>query len=230
MRQNSFFFDQCLKFSDEWIALRNLLPYSMRIVVLFCLCLSSRIVVAQDLEQDSVWYNQKRWTVEMMIAPLYVYNAAGFGLGRYGNSNEHLLDLNAFYIPLGQEEFNLGLHYSYHRYITTVSANFHPYLAFWTGIRRKNVANYVAGDGPYYDECDLRAGIGFGGSYSFLKGRMMRFDLGIGAAYHMENMDSDDNASAFPFQLQFSRFSTSQDIAVLPAFKLRIRYQFNLSR
>lgn len=201
----------------------------MRIQLICVVLLLAHFSKAQNFENDSIWYAQKRMTLEVMAAPFYIINTAGIGVARYANSNEHLIDVNAIYYPIGQEEFSLGLHYSYHRYITTVSSDFHPYISFWGGIRRKNLDNTYE-NGIYYNECDLRLGGGFGGSYSFRKGGMMRFDLGVGAAYHMDDYQSELRSSVFPFTMNFSQFSTSTDSAILPAFKLRVRYQFNLSR
>jgi hypothetical protein len=197
----------------------------MRIVVLLVIFISF-LGKAQSFESDSARLALATKSFELMAVPLYYFNGLGIGFGILNKGNEHVLDLNANYLPTGAEQFLLGIHYNYNRYISTTKEHFSPYIPIWTGLVRRNVDNNYEDGGPYFDRLMIRLGSGFGSSFLIKEKHRFRAELGLGLRLNFEDFSSYDNESAFPFHLNLKRFELSEDELITPAFRLRIRYQF----
>lgn len=192
----------------------------------FILFFLTYTVKAQKFESDSARLAQPTFSFDVMICPLLYYNGIALGAGILNKGNEHVLDANANYLPIGAEQFSIGLHYNYNRYIITSKENFLPYIPFWIGAVRRNVDNNYEDGGPYYDRLILRVGSGFGASFLFKSKHYLRAEFGAGLGLNHEDLQSYDNESAFPFRMNLSRFGVSNDQPITPAFRLRLRYQF----
>ncbi|MEO9532948.1 MAG: hypothetical protein ABJG68_15450 [Crocinitomicaceae bacterium] len=181
---------------------------------------------AQSFESDSARMAQTTKSFEIMAIPALYYNGLGFGFGILKKGNEHVIDLNANYLPFGNEQFSIGLHYNFNRYVQTYKSGFLPYVPFWTGVVRRNVDNNYEDGGPYYDRMMFRLGSGFGASVLAKEKHYLRLELGVGASLNFEDYGSYDNESAFPFKLNLRKFELSNDQIITPALRLRVRYQF----
>lgn len=181
---------------------------------------------SQNFENDSIRLAQPTKSLEIMATPLLFYNGIGIGFGILNKGNEHVLDINSIYMPLGPELFSVGLHYNYNRYINSNKPNFLPYIPCWLGAIRRNVDNNYEDGGPYYDKLIARIGSGFGASFLMKEKHYMRAEFGVGVAVNFEGFESYDNESAFPFKLNLARFESSNELFISPAFRLRLRYQF----
>ncbi|NOQ73776.1 MAG: hypothetical protein GQ574_17345 [Crocinitomix sp.] len=159
-------------------------------------------------------------TFQFAILPAFYINAATIAFGIKKENIEHVIEISSSYIPLGAERFAIGAYYNRNHYLK----NDKTYIPFWLGVNRVNVDNNYEDGGPYYDKMNYSIGSGIGQNLLLKNSHKIKFEFGAGAALHMENRNSYDNESAFPFKMALNRFTISETYPVIPFFRFKIRY------
>jgi hypothetical protein len=190
------------------------------IVITFSFLLS----VGYSQENTLKYSNEK--SVHFAVFPGVLYNSIALGVGIKKEKVENVLEFNSYYIPVGAERFAIGLHYNRNYYLK----NGQTFIPIWTGINRVNLDNNYEDGGPYYDKMNIKFGSGLGTNLKLKNSDKIRFEFGIGAALHLENINSYDNESAFPFKFALNKFTISDRHPVVPTFRVKIRYIFSLKK
>lgn len=188
----------------------------MKILVLFGILSFGITCFSQEEVQE---YSSEN-SIQFLVFPGLIYNSVALGIGIKKQKIEHTLELYSQYIPIGAERFVVGTYYNQNYYLK----NDRTFIPLWTGINRVNVDNNYEDGGPYFDKMNIMIGSGIGTNLTKKKSHKFRVELGVGAAVHLENRNSYDNESSFPFKLAISKFTLSENYPIIPSFRLKIRY------
>ncbi len=195
----------------------------MKTLTLFVLSVLVTIGYSQE-NQTPKYTNEK--SIQFAAFPGLYYNSIALGIGIKKQKLENTLEFNSSYLPFGSERFAIGVHYNRNYYLK----NDKTFIPVWTGINRVNLDNNFEDGGPYYDKMNIKIGSGIGTNINLKNSDKIRFELGIGAALQMENLNGYDNASPFPFKLALNEFTISERYPVIPSFRIKIRYVLTLNK
>ena len=191
----------------------------MKTALLFTLTIIASYCYSQEKTQS---YSD-RSSIQLAVLPALHYNSAALGFGIKRQNVENVVELNSYYI-LSPERFAIGVHYNRNYYLR----NDKTFIPLWAGINRVNVDNNYEDGGPYYDKMNFRIGCGIGRNLKINAIHQVKIELGIGLALRLQNRNSWDNESAFPFKFAISEFTISEKYPVIPAVRLKIRYDLRL--
>ncbi|MFT5820684.1 MAG: hypothetical protein ACI8ZM_001929 [Crocinitomix sp.] len=178
-----------------------------------------------SLAQENQSSFSSEHTIELAFLPCLYFNAVSIGYGIKKEKIEHVVEISSSYIPIGAERFAIGVYYNRNHYLK----NDKTFVPFWLGVNRVNVDNNYEDGGPYYDKMNYSIGSGIGQNIELKNSPKIKFEFGAGIALHMDNRNSYDNESAFPFKMALNKFTISETYPIIPFLRFKIRYMLPIN-